>query len=398
MKKQLSVRWKAILPIWLLLFAAGITDALAQYSDAGQSRPSGSTSDSAEESRPAPVPSSGPNRNVGETVVVPRDRPTRPTPRVQEKVAEPVNPDETFRFSTEVDVVNLSVVVQDRNGNFIPELKKEHFRILEDGNPQQIQRIERSEAPMTVAMVIEFSDLYWEFLWQTLQASYGFVSSLRPEDWVAVAVYDLKTTILQDFTRNKNSAFGALNQMRYPAFRETNLFDAVTETIDRMSDIEGKKAIVLISSGVDTFSRTRYQDALDAAKGSETPIYAIGTGQAVRMWYESRGYMSSATNIGFLQADNQLRSFARFSGGRAYFPRFEGQFGEIYADISAALRNEYAISYSPANTVKDGKYRKIKVEIVGPDGKSLKIVDPKGKEIKYEVRYREGYYASRAVE
>jgi hypothetical protein len=108
--------------------------------------------------------------------------------------------------------------------------------------------------------------------------------------------------------------------------------------------------------------------------------------------------MSSATNIGFLQADNQLRSFARFSGGRAYFPRFEGQFGEIYADISAALRNEYAISYSPANTVKDGKYRKIKVEIVGPDGKSLKIVDPKGKEIKYEVRYREGYYASRAVE
>jgi hypothetical protein len=193
MKKQLSDRWKALLPIWLLLFAVGITAAAAQYSDSGQSQTSGSTSDSARESRSASVPQSGPNRNVGETVVVPRDRPTRPTPRVQEKVAEPVNPDETFRFSTEVDVVNLSVVVQDRNGNFIPELKREHFRILEDGKPQQIQRIERSEAPMTVAMVIEFSDLYWEFLWQTLQASYGFVSTLRPEDWVAVVVYDLKT-------------------------------------------------------------------------------------------------------------------------------------------------------------------------------------------------------------
>ena len=86
------------------------------------------------------------------------------------------------------------------------------------------------------------------------------------------------------------------------------------------------------------------------------------------------------------------------SGGRAYFPRFEGQFREIYAYISAALRNEYSINYSPTNVTKDGKFRKIKVEVVAPDGKPLKIVDQKGKEIKYEVRAREGYNAPRAVE
>jgi len=394
MRKRSSIYFSTLLLAGLAFLMAGRPDAAAQYSDSGQSRPS----DSAEESRPAPVPQSGPNRNVGETVTVPRDRPTRPAPRVQEKVSEPVNPDDTFRFTTEVDLVNLSVVVQDRNGNFIPELKKEHFRILEDGVPQQIQRMETSEAPMTVALVIEFSDLYWEFLWQTLQTSYGFVSSLRPEDWVAVVVYDLKTQIMQDFTRNKAAAFDALNQLRIPGFREMNLFDALTETIGRMDDIEGKKAIVLISSGVDTFSRTRYGDALKIVQSSDTPVYSIGTGQAVRMWYESRGYMGSETNIGFLQADNQLRSFSRLSGGKSFFPRFEGQFPEIYGEISAALRNEYSISYSPTNTVKDGKFRKLKVEIVGPDGKALKIVDPKGKEIKYEVRYREGYYASRTVE
>lgn len=390
MRKRASVFLTILLLGGLMLLTAGRPEAAAQYSDSAEP--------SSERSSPVAVPQSGPNRNVGETVVVPRDRPSRPAPRAQERAAERVNPDETFRFSTEVDIVEVSVVVQDRNGNFIPELQREHFRILEEGVPQTIQRIQRAEAPVTVAMVIEFSDLYWEFLWQTLQASYGFVGSLQPEDWLAVVVYDMKTDILQDFTRNKNAAFAALNRMRYPAFRETNLFDAVTETIDRMEDIEGKKAIVLISSGVDTFSKTRYNQALDAAKGSSTPVYAIGTGQAVRMWYDSRGYMSSSTNIGFLQADNQLRSFARLSGGRAYFPRFEGQFGEIYADISAALRNEYQITYSPTNTAKDGKFRKIEVEIVGPDGKDLKIVDPKGKEIKYEVRYREGYYASRAVE
>jgi VWFA-related protein len=215
---------------------------------------------------------------------------------------------------------------------------------------------------------------------------------------VAVLMYDLKTQILQDFTRNKASAYDALNSMRIPGFSESNLFDALTDTISRMDDIEGKKAIILISSGVDTFSKMRYDHTLKAVQASDTPVYAIGIGQAVRMWYESRGYMSSVSNLNFLQADNQLRSFARLSGGKAYFPRFEGQFPEIYGDISAALRNEYSISYSPTNLSKDGKFRKIKVEIVAPDGKPLKIVDPKGKEIKYEIRHREGYIAARAVE
>jgi VWFA-related protein len=395
MRRRFSVPVQAILFGWLMFLVAGTSEVAAQYSDGSEQK---QPSSSSQESRPAAVPQSGPNRNVGETVVVPRDRPNRPPARAQQRAAERVNPDETVRFTTEVDLVNLSVVVQDRSGNFIPNLQKEHFRILEDGVPQNIQRIETSEAAVTVAMVIEFSNLYWEFLYETLTAAYGFVNSLRPEDWVAVLMYDLKTQILQDFTRNKASAYDALNSMRIPGFSESNLFDALTDTISRMDDIEGKKAIILISSGVDTFSKMRYDHTLKAVQASDTPVYAIGIGQAVRMWYESRGYMSSVSNLNFLQADNQLRSFARLSGGKAYFPRFEGQFPEIYGDISAALRNEYSISYSPTNLSKDGKFRKIKVEIVAPDGKPLKIVDPKGKEIKYEIRHREGYIAARAVE
>jgi len=395
MRKRSSVTVQAILFGWLLFLVAGTSEVAAQYSDGSEQK---QPSSSSQESRPAAVPQSGPNRSVGETVVVPRDRPNRPPARAQQRASERVNPDETVRFTSEVDLVNLSVVVQDRSGNFIPNLQKEHFRILEDGVPQNIQRIETSEAAVTVAMVIEFSSLYWEFLYETLTAAYGFVNSLRPEDWVAVLMYDLKTQILQDFTRNKASAYDALNSMRIPGFSESNLFDALTDTITRMDDIEGKKAIILISSGVDTFSKMRYDHTLKAVQASDTPVYAIGIGQAVRMWYESRGYMSSVSNLNFLQADNQLRSFAKLSGGRAYFPRFEGQFPEIYGDISAALRNEYQISYSSTNVSKDGKFRKLKVEIVAPDGKPLKIVDPKGKEIKYEIRHREGYIAARAVE
>jgi hypothetical protein len=116
------------------------------------------------------------------------------------------------------------------------------------------------------------------------------------------------------------------------------------------------------------------------------------------MMYDARGYMGSSTSIGFLQADNQLRSFARLSGGKSYFPRFEGQFPEIYHDIAASLRNEYNLSFTSTNPARDGKFRKLKVELVAPDGRSLKVVDEKGKEIKYEIRTRKGYYAPRAVE
>jgi len=384
MRKKFLLGTTAVLAV---LLSIGLQTLAAQYSDSQGSKNAASSGDQ-----------EGPNKGVDETVIVPRKNSRAPQPPPPAPKKEKINPDETYSIRTDVELVSVGVVVQDKNGNFIPDLKKEQFRVLEDGVPQKIQKIETSEAPITVAMVIEFSSVYWQFLYQTMQASYGFVQTLRPDDWVAVIAFDMKPEILQDFTKNKSAAFGALNMMQIPGFSESNLFDAVVDTVDRMDNIEGKKAILLISSGVDTFSKTRYDQALKKVQASDTPIYAIGTGQALREYYDARGMMGGDTQIGFLQADNQLRSFARLSGGRAYFPRFEGQFGEIYQDISASLRNEYNISYSPTNSAHDGKFRKLKVELLDADGKPLKLTDEKGKEIKYEIRAREGYYAPRPVE
>ncbi|MBI2815718.1 MAG: VWA domain-containing protein [Acidobacteria bacterium] len=371
----------------LALILATAIGLKAQYSD----KPAGQT-------EAAPPSDEGPNKSVGETVIVPRKRPTQPPQPAPQPKKEKIDPDEAYTLRSEVDLVNVGVVVQSKKGEFLPGLQKENFRILEDGVPQTIKKLEAAEAPMTVAMLIEFSSLYWEFLYETMVAAYGFVQTLRPEDWIAVIAFDMRPEILQDFTKNKAAAFGALQMMRIPGFSESNMFDALSDTLSRMDNIDGKKAILLISSGVDTFSKTRYDHVLKQVQASDTPVYAIGTGQAVREWYDARGYMGADTNIGFLQADNQLRSFARLSGGKAYFPRFEGQFGEIYNDISASLRNEYNISYTPTNPAHDGKFRKLKVELVDADGKPLKLVDQKGKEIKYEIRAREGYYAPRPVE
>jgi hypothetical protein len=109
--------------------------------------------------------------------------------------------------------------------------------------------------------------------------------------------------------------------------------------------------------------------------------------------------MSDSQRMDFLQADNQLNTFTRETGGEAFFPRFYGEFPNIFRDIGNALRNQYSIAYSPSNQVKDGKFRKIKVELVNPDnGEQLRITDQKNKPIKYSIVAKQGYTAPRAVE
>lgn len=340
----------------------------------------------------------GPERPVGETVVVPRRPPSRKTARKAPADAPAAKPGEQpFAISVNVDLVTLDVAVQDRNGNFIPSLRKTNFRVIEDNVPQQLQTFEQSEGPMTVVMVVEFNNLYqqfWSETWyQTLTAAYGFVETLRPEDWIAIVAYDLKPEILQDFTQNKQAAYSALQRLRFPAFSEANLFDTLADVLDRLQDVAGRKGVVLISTGIDTFSKLTYDKILDKVKRSEVPIYPIGMMQLIRELYDARGYMGPIQRMDFLQADNAMRTFAAFSGGRAFFPRFYGEFPGIFATVGAHMRNQYTLGYVPTNTTRDGKFRKVKVDLVDEAGKELKIVDQKGKNVKYTIYARSGYSA-----
>jgi Ca-activated chloride channel homolog len=260
-----------------------------------------------------------------------------------------------------------------------------------------------TDAPMTVCLVIEFSNLfqqYWGQGWyETLMAAYGFVETLKPEDYVAVVAYDIRPEMLSDFSTNRQETQQALQRLRIAAFSESNLFDALTDTADRMSEIEGRKAIVLISSGIDTFSKLTFDKTRKSLQRANVPIYGIGILQAMREIADARGYLGPIQRLDFLQADNQMRTFARESGGQAYFPRFLGEFPGIFRSISDALRTSYTLTYTPSNTAKDGKFRKIKVELVNPaTNEPLKVTDEKGKPMKYTILARAGYTAPREVE
>jgi Ca-activated chloride channel family protein len=306
-------------------------------------------------------------------------------------------------FKSNVDMVTVDVAVVDNKGHFIPGIPSGNFRVLEDNVPQKVSGVNMGEAPMTVAMVIEFSNLfqkYWGPAWyQTLQLAWGFAESLKPEDYVAVVAYDMRPEILTDFTTDKSKVKEGLSRLQIAAFSESNLFDAITDTADRMSGIEGRKAIVLIASGIDTFSKITYDQCRKSLQQSGVPIYAIGLMQTLRELIDARGGMGAIQRMDFLQADNEMRTFAKETGGAAFFPRFQGEYPGIFQGIHQALRNQYVITYSPSNKAHDGSFRKIKVELVNPaTNEPLPVKDEKGKPIKYQIVAKVGYKAPREVE
>src|SRR5579885_1051033 len=198
-------------------------------------------------------------------------------------------------FKSDVDIVTVDVAVLDSKGHFIPNIPPQYFRILEDNVPQKVSSVNMGEAPLTVALVIEFSNLFqkfWSYTWyQTLQAAWGFISTLKPQDYLAVVAYDIKPEILSDFSTDRRKAQEAMQHLNIPAFSEANLFDAITDTADRMSSIEGRKAIVLLSSGIDTISKITYDQCRKSLQQAGVPIYAIGLMQTIRELYDSYGLM-----------------------------------------------------------------------------------------------------------
>jgi VWFA-related protein len=330
--------------------------------------------------------------------------PNAELPKIPSKLAPKKDvPPPSANFQVDSQVVNVDVAVIDDKGHFIPNIPRNSFRILEDNVPQKLTNFAMGEAPETICMLIEFSNkfqsMYGAAWYQTLTAAYGFAQTLRPDDYVAVIAYDMRPEILSDFSNDRGVTYNALQRLRIAGFSEANLFDALADAEDRMKDIEGRKAILLISSGIDTFSKLTFDKTRKILQNDAVPVYAIGLLQTARIMADARGGMSGGSNLSFLQADNQMKTFAKETGGMAFFPRFYGEFGAIYNEISQSLRNQYSLAYNPSNTKKDGTFRKIKVELVDPaTNELLAMKDQKGKPIKYQIIAKNGYTAARAVE
>lgn len=378
-----------------------------QQSQAPAQTPSQS-SDTGKPKQDVPADAGGPTDSIG-PYAIPRkkaDEAPPPPPPPPKKAAD--MPD--YSLKVNVPLVNVDVSVLTKNGGqFVSGLKQENFRVMEDGVPQQITHFGVSKAPITAVLLVEFASTNYVFMIDALRASYAFANAMQKNDWIAVSYFDMQPHILVDFTQDKSAVYGALNEMRIPGFSETNIFDALYDTLDRLDRVEGKKYIILVTTGIDSFSKITYDKILKKVKDTkDVTIFPISVGFMMREWCETNpsyycrmmahGMGIEVHTIDYLQGDNEMRTFAAMTGGRAYFPRFEGELPEMFNDISSDIRNQYTLSYSPSNTKLDGTYRKLKVQVVAPDGGQLKVRDQKGKDVKIEVVAREGYTAKHTVD
>ncbi len=381
-------------------FAAVIACApglCAQNSNTGQSPASQQPSDQ------AGPEAGGPTGDTGVIAVPKKSKPAEAPPPPAPAEPKVVNPPGLSNYSLHVDVPEVTVdvgVLLEKTGQFIPGLKPTNFRVYENGVQQQVIGFKRVEAPITALMLVEFAATNYWFVYDMQNAAWAFAQSLRPQDYVALMTFDLRPKVVTDFTQDKRQIFNAINSLIIPGFDERNLFDALAEAEDRLSRIDGHKYIVLIASGRDTFSRITLDQILQKVKNTpDITIFTISTGGAIRAMTEGGpGFRQELRDLDYLQADNQMRTFAKMTGGMWFEPRFIGELPDDFTAINQAIRSKYELVYRPTDAKQDGTYRKIHVELVDDEGHPLRMQDEKHKPLKYEIIARDGYRARQEVE
>lgn len=344
----------------------------------------------------------GPGGDSG-SIAIPKKKESEtappPPPPPEPKVKNPPGL-QNFSLRVDVPVVNVDVgVILEKTHQFVPNLQKDNFKVYEDGVAQDITSFQRIQAPITAVLLVEFAANSYAFIYDMRNAAYTFAQQLKPDDYIAVVTYDMHTQILSDFTQDKRLIYQSLNSLTIPTWHETNLFDALYTTLDRISRVEGRKYVVLISSGRDTFSKINLDKVLQKIKATpNVTIFSVGTGQTARIMADGAGMMGPVRNLDYLQADNQMSTFARMTGGQAFFPRFVGEMPDIFHQINDSIRNQYVLSYHPSNVKQDGTYRKLRVELVDNEGHPLRMQDEKHKPLKYDIIARDGYRAKQEVE
>src|SRR5687767_1236425 len=322
----------------------------------------------------------------------------------------PTKPKDLEKVAISTQIVNIDAVIyHKKSGQIVTGLKKPNFAIYADGTQQTITNFSTPEAPITVAMVVEYSKWseifglygsggYEPGTYEVIRPTAMFLSQFikPPDDYVSVVAFDIRPTPLTDFTNDP----GRLQQVvslllrNQPAFRETNLFDALNFVLmggrgdavvlentesDKadyagLASVQGRRrAVILVASGLDTFSKINYDKTRKILQNAGVPVYIIGTGNLFKKKYGDQlpatdGVFGMPGRMSWLQADNTLTTFAKETGG-AYFPvTFEGELPKVLGNINALLRSQYSLAFNPGD-VRDGKQHKLKVSVdVNGDG------------------------------
>ena len=241
----------------------------------------------------------------------------RPTPLFEGKEGKQKT---EIHFDPVTHMVTVKLLVQDPNGYFIPNIRRDNFVVYENDIRQHNATVEIEHAPVTLGLLMEFGGraqaLSRLLGIEVARAGRQLLDELGREDKVPIWKYGDKVEKLADFSQGHETLDRVFQDLGTPEFSETNLYDALIYVVEQMRPVEGRKAIVLISSGVDTFSKAKYEEVLRAARDSDTPIYVISLAPVLRYLIEAHGATGPLARVDWSNADRELQEIARTSGGR----------------------------------------------------------------------------------
>jgi VWFA-related protein len=291
-------------------------------------------------------------------------------PAASQPPAQNNEPDEQLTtIVKQVDEVNVVFTVTDKRGKFVNDLKKDDFRVVDDNKPAQSIRSFRSETnlPLRVGLLVDASNSIRDRFKFEQEAAIEFLNQIiHQRDQAFILGFDTTPEVTQNFTNNTEALSRGVRMLRPGG--GTAMYDAIYYACrDEImakdnSNIETRRAIILLSDGDDNQSRVSREEAVEMAQKAGVIIYTIST--------NSSGMR--------LKGDKVLEHFADETGGRSFFPFKVQDVSDAFLQIQDELRSQYAISYKPAELQSNGKYHAIQI-----------LADNK----KYKVRARKGYYA-----
>jgi Ca-activated chloride channel homolog len=293
--------------------------------------------------------------------------------------AAPQNPNQGARIKAFVDMVVLHATVLDDHGTFVPDLKKENFRVFEDKAEQNIASFLRQDVPVTMGLVIDNSGSMREKRAQVNAAALTFVKTSNPQDEVFVVNFndEYYLDLNEDFTNDTRELNEALS--RIDSRGSTALYDAVIGSLDHLKKgHKDKRVLLVITDGVDNSSRKSFEYTVKVAQQSDAAIYAIGVFSE-----DDRKHAKGDVR----KAKKDLTTLAEATGGLAFFPDNLEQVEPICTQVAHDIRNQYTIGYYPTNTARDGTFRAVQVQLLPPKGRG-----------KMSVRTRTGYYAPKTTQ
>jgi VWFA-related protein len=299
-------------------------------------------------------------------------------------------PQETPTIKVEVNVVNIMCSVRDNRNALVPNLGKDDFQISEEGKPQDIRYFEReTDLPLTLGLLVDVSGSQRNLIPTEKRAAEAFFGSvLRKKDMAFLISFGSEAELLQDYTSSVVLLRDGLDQLKLSAPppnpmpspvptvykpRGTILFDAVyLAAHDQLRSQVGRKAIVIITDGVDQGSRLKLSDAIEAAQKADAIIYSI--------YYADPGAYGGGWGF-YTPGSGDLRRMSEETGGRMFEVGRKNTLEDIFRQIQEEMRSQYAIGYVSSNPARDGAYRR---------------VDVRTRQKGYKVQARKGYYAPSA--